>query len=1251
MLLLDRFVSQGAFSVPADSTLELRSMSLLLAQPPEFNAGTMLDHVFNVAAGARVVLTDVTVYVAKGHMNDFITNFCDPEIWEYTTEIKVLDGDVIYTTGSMPLRAESGVRASLTNVNFTIPGGAPKLCAAMPIPAGPGGDASLLRNAAQELQRSTKTTILLSLMDSVQLDNSTWQQLSLRVGVELGIYGRPTGLPTAIDFGGVESAFLVNPTTELGGRLVFKNLTLLGLPYASSVVAASDLMATFLHVGQINIDPNTDIEPALMALHSTLVLPDAEVAWWRTVGSSSNPGSTPRSVPDLWPIVLDAAREDGSVTYFLIGNNAGTPEIKLTHVTLLPFSRFSGSRSQAAAQAAASWPLAAGLGLTEATAGTIELGRYELMQASPLESLQDCRTGEIDTLWAPSDGGAARSLGVPAAALTGRDSILAAEDPSLGSRFFAMNGGASCKVAGLPLAVGRRRTFYDMRGSNVSLFIPPGSNLTLENMVLYNLPPSGSNLVPDARRLLRAGADTEEGAAEAAWEEQGGSGRLGEAAATEAAGAGSLRRLLQGPQEPITPPASPPPLLPDYPRYPPRPPRSPRPPPSPLPPVAPPTRPIAPPSPPSPPSPPPSPPFPSPPPSPPPFPSLPPSPPPPSPPPAPPPPPPPPVLVSTLTVLGMPLWNFDFNRTGANQLFLKNVTLVISQDELSLTLRMLERVGGLPSALTGGRRLNRRSLLQDPSSTADPPSPPPSPPTPPFPDPRYIPSEILWSCPFAQLITFARGSVVRSYTQNTIVFDTVQNLGWAGTDVVVTSVLPADAPTKQLEPSATLKMGLSTLEAACPPPAPVESDAPPPRRFRPPLSELQTDTGSGGSPSSSSSDSKNDYLPWMIPVVVCVPLLLIAVFGAAFIYNKRKREEEAARHAEREALKEAGILGLGMKSYDANRQSRPRVVQSMSAAVQGGGRHPQATRHMSTTSHYAAGSPMLYSPRRGPADRYASSPTVGVHVSAPLHDGRPPPLEIPHGLDPHQLATGGSMLLAAHVTPRTAPEQPKRAQHSWTAAFASVTGRMSRTSAPRSPAYGVASPTGPGPRPSMPAYHGDTEGDDPASPPYARGRASPGRTSPAKLMASIFRRGESTGGAAGGGGGNAMSAAAAAAVAAAAAAPLAGGGRAGGRGGGGGSAPTSPPYAAHETVHEEEEGLVAHEHVEVGLREAPLSPDGAPGYGEAPYAALGAGGDVDGAPLASGAGLTAAGLGEASSSPSAAHGAGRPGLGGSGHGR
>ncbi len=197
-------------------------------------------------------------------------------------------------------------------------------------------------------------------------------------------------------------------------------------------------------------------------------------------------------------------------------------------------------------------------------------------------------------------------------------------------------------------------------------------------------------------------------------------------------------RPNQPPQAPNTPPA--PPLPPSPPPRPPRPPNPPMPPTPPPSPPRPPPRPSPPPSPPRPPGVPFEPPF---------FPDF------PSPPiaPSPPPPPPPPQLVDTFRSLSLPLWYYDVDRTQTiptrHNLVLRNVTLVVSQAEVDLTLRMLVSVGLLSANSTSGAGPAGRRRLQDGAKSTF--------------NASALPPLVLQTCPLSQLQAFASDSTVSGH--------------------------------------------------------------------------------------------------------------------------------------------------------------------------------------------------------------------------------------------------------------------------------------------------------------------------------------------------------------------------------------------------------------------------------------------------------------------------------------------------------
>lgn len=136
--------------------------------------------------------------------------------------------------------------------------------------------------------------------------------------------------------------------------------------------------------------------------------------------------------------------------------------------------------------------------------------------------------------------------------------------------------------------------------------------------------------------------------------------------------------------------------------------------------------------------------------------------------------------------LATPLWYFEFDRLNGSRIQLINVTLVVPQAEIDLLTRMLTRAGKLPSGASSNGGHRHRALLQDDGSSggAD------------IINITAIPSSVMLSCPLAQLVSFAADSQVASVSSTAIVYNSVRHLGWYGSNVTITSVLPADAPSR-----------------------------------------------------------------------------------------------------------------------------------------------------------------------------------------------------------------------------------------------------------------------------------------------------------------------------------------------------------------------------------------------------------------------------------------------------------------------
>lgn len=190
------------------------------------------------------------------------------------------------------------------------------------------------------------------------------------------------------------------------------------------------------------------------------------------------------------------------------------------------------------------------------------------------------------------------------------------------------------------------------------------------------------------------------------------------------------------------------------------------------------------------------------------------------------------------------------------------------------------------------------------------------------------------------------------------------------------------------------------FDAACPP-APSDEDFPPPPRRRPPPSTLLADGGAASS--GGGSGSKN--LAWILPVAICVPIVLLALFG--FVIVRRRRAAAAAEaERQREALKEAGMLGLGYRSYVKSttaghgheegvpyeqmpRGGRAGTASMSVASPYGAGGAPYGHLSGAQRSHqsamgamggYEPGGSMLYSPRGGAAAGRRGGYAGGSHT-------------------------------------------------------------------------------------------------------------------------------------------------------------------------------------------------------------------------------------------------------------------------------
>ncbi|PNH09420.1 hypothetical protein TSOC_003949 [Tetrabaena socialis] len=940
-LLLSDFIDGPAFVVPAGASLELRNLTLLLPPAPVNGSAaasgwSLLTRVFQLGEGARLTLRDVTVYTSScSDLYDFTRALCNPATWSFSTGLQILDAVLMYGNAQMPVgsyvapgaaapsndTAASIPSAQLLNSTFSCSGGAPVTCSATSV-----GDVFSLRGVAALLMRGSKDTVLLSVAANISLDPADWRQLQVRPGVLLALYGNPA-VKTTLDFGGIEGAVAVQATD----RFLLYDMDLLGLPYPTRITQLFHFAAAFVHGVRVNGSRATGSLPALSVERCTLLLPDREilppappvcVQWWRNAVTNTTDG-----YPETWFVRLEPNGTVGSASLRMqrLANVAAGPTVAILNSVLVPYSSYGTAVSPLAAAVAASWPLAAEL--EPEAAAQLRLGRMALLSdVRPSQVLQSCMLpgsgfAGTDTFIVPSEGLDPALAGLPAEALTAAApgsprGALAAEEAGLGDRFYALPEGANCVLEGLPYAQARRRTFYDLQGVSASMVVPPGSSVSLRDLVLINLAPAGPGY--DAAPTPAA------------------NGRRSHRRLQDAAGGNNSNTVIPppGPSSGAAPSAPSPPQLP--------------------------------------------------------MPALRPA--------------PAPLLPSPGTGDG----------TEAS-LFLHNVTLVVQADEVALLLRMLDRAGALPppGAQTGpARRLlmdqagvqaqRRRGLLQGAENRSS------------------LPANVLQSCPFAQLISFAYESEVLSYTTDTIVYASTRHLGWYGTNVTVTSIMPPDAPSRVMASAVRIS---ASLEAACPPPAP------PPRRNRPPPPGLQADGGGG-----TGSSGKKSQLAWIVPVAVFVPLVLLLACGALFVVRARRlREAEELQHKQREAG-QPGLVGLGYRNYEKPAALHHSAARSQSTAAAA---HAPLAPHSAQAAYAArrASAAPYYShtPRARGGGRASSdaSPDYASAVTSPNH-----------ALPPSGMASGASLLLQAHVVPTTRTEFKRNG--SWTAALMSITSRNNR---------------------------------------------------------------------------------------------------------------------------------------------------------------------------------------------------------------
>ncbi|KAG2451010.1 hypothetical protein HYH02_004280 [Chlamydomonas schloesseri] len=488
MLLLSEFTSSAPFVVPAGASLELRDVSLLLPPPPSAaaSASSLLSHVFSLGSGAQLTLQRVRLFTAScSNLYDFTTALCNPSTWSYNPDLQVLDSEVMYGTGIMGVGAlngggSAGPFAALSDTNFTCSGGGPVTCSATVV-----SDAASLRGVAALFMNTTKDTVLLSLAANVSLSqaggpDATWRQLAVRSGVTLGLYGNKARR-TSLDFANTEGGISLNAFS--GARLFLSDLELLGLPYPARVLRPAHFVAAFGHGVYVNTtrdaasgpSSTTRFPPALNIAGCTLVLPDAEVAWWRYVSSDIADAA---AIPDNWGVRRHTLPPPSAshARLAVLVDVAGGPRISLANVLLQGAKAYSGGAlSPAAAAAAAGWPLAAGLDAAAAST-TIKLGSVAFLNTiAPAADIEFCDNGR--TLLVPTDPASpptAPGFLQPAALAAGYGSsgsggstaavgVLAVEQGGLDELYYMMEERVNCTLAAPPYVQARRRTFYDLK--------------------------------------------------------------------------------------------------------------------------------------------------------------------------------------------------------------------------------------------------------------------------------------------------------------------------------------------------------------------------------------------------------------------------------------------------------------------------------------------------------------------------------------------------------------------------------------------------------------------------------------------------------------------------------------------------------------------------------------------------------------------------------------------------------------------
>ncbi|KXZ46617.1 hypothetical protein GPECTOR_42g828 [Gonium pectorale] len=557
---LSAFGTVSALQLKTGARLELRNLTLLLPPLPELalshTSPSFLAHLVSSEPGAQLTLSGVTAQAATcSDMVVFMTSFCDLDTWAFNPGLHVQNGAVTYGRGRMALspalpasaaaeglnspandgsgagaggntttpgQLKESVEAELHATRFTCaPDDGGALPAAWPCLAGPVGSAAELWDALQHLG-ATQRVMLLSITRDVSLADVKWRAPTIPIGVVVLLHGSadPSSAGSAaIDLAG--KGLLVVGLDPLGqGRLLVKDLTLLGLPYPSSTSSAEHMFSawvwSFNTYGDYGV--STGLVGPFLAFFEchrcTLVVADAEVLWWRRiadlivsdfggrgiaafrfrveVAANGSAGGGVSAAPTV------AAHQAGHETPYAalpvvlrrldfgMGMVSARDRI-LVNVTLLPAAIFPAARfSRRSAALVAAWPMAADLGLEEA----LQAGRQTVaetsdgMRHSPAVAMSvHCLVDKPD-VWV--------QVKAPAASKS-HGSLVSDEFAILEKREWLVGHTinlAGCTVRG-PLVgpVAATRVFWDLLGiaSPFTLAITRDGSLTLRNLVLFNL--------------------------------------------------------------------------------------------------------------------------------------------------------------------------------------------------------------------------------------------------------------------------------------------------------------------------------------------------------------------------------------------------------------------------------------------------------------------------------------------------------------------------------------------------------------------------------------------------------------------------------------------------------------------------------------------------------------------------------------------------------------------------------------------